>query len=316
MSARQRAYIYVVLAVLFWGMSAPIIKIGVMHVDPITYLAYRFAFTSLIFLFAIYLFRHTLHYPQHLREWVTVIFQGLLRVGLGFTLMVFALMQTSATEVSLINATSPIWTIFLSYLLLHERISSRIRVGVGLACIGTLITVVEPILNADANHFSGLLGNLLVITANIASSFSLIFSKKAYKKHISPLIVAGSSFVLGFILILPIAIYNSGSVSMLISEISQISDLGHVSIWYMILFGGLLAHTLNQTALASIEASKIVIFSYLQPLFAFPLAFVYLHEIPSSYFLIGAACICLGVLIAEYKGSIRRPLQQVVSYLT
>jgi len=70
---------------------------------------------------------------------------------------------------------------------------------------------------------------------------------------------------------------------------------------YMALLGSMVAYFTYIYGLAKIEASEATIFTYLQPLFAVPLAAVWLAEKITLLFLIGALLIGLGVFICEKR---------------
>ena len=70
-------------------------------------------------------------------------------------------------------------------------------------------------------------------------------------------------------------------------------------ILYMAVFGSIIAFTAYQVAQKHLEASQVSIFSYLTPLVAVPLAFLWLKEQLGVWFLIGAVVIGIGVIIAE-----------------
>ncbi len=70
-------------------------------------------------------------------------------------------------------------------------------------------------------------------------------------------------------------------------------------ILYMALFSGILAYTFYNKALESIEASKLAVFYYLQPLVAVPVSLVLLGDTISYIFVAGAGLIIFGVFLVE-----------------
>ena len=72
-------------------------------------------------------------------------------------------------------------------------------------------------------------------------------------------------------------------------------------ILYMAIFSSVIAYTLYEYGLSIIEASEATLFAYLQPIFAAPVALLWLKEKITPPFIIGAVVIGLGVAISEYR---------------
>ena len=69
----------------------------------------------------------------------------------------------------------------------------------------------------------------------------------------------------------------------------------------MALLSGSLAYTLSHAGQKTIEIGEAAVFSYLYPLFAAPLAVLWLGEKITPSFIFGGLVITVGVVIAEYK---------------
>jgi DME family drug/metabolite transporter len=71
----------------------------------------------------------------------------------------------------------------------------------------------------------------------------------------------------------------------------------------MALISGALGYFLFSLGQKSIEASEATVFSYIKPIFAVPLAVIWLGEKITVPFIIGSIIITLGVAVAEIKKS-------------
>jgi drug/metabolite transporter (DMT)-like permease len=69
----------------------------------------------------------------------------------------------------------------------------------------------------------------------------------------------------------------------------------------MAVFSGNIAYFLWHKAQKTIEVSEAGLFTYLQPIFAIPLAVLWLQETVSLPLLVGGVVTATGVFIAEYK---------------
>ena len=71
----------------------------------------------------------------------------------------------------------------------------------------------------------------------------------------------------------------------------------------MAVFSSVVAYSAYTYGLKKIEASETSVFTYLQPLFAIPIAVIFLGEKLTIYLIIGAILITLGVFVCESRPS-------------
>jgi drug/metabolite transporter (DMT)-like permease len=67
----------------------------------------------------------------------------------------------------------------------------------------------------------------------------------------------------------------------------------------MALLSSIVAYMLFHWGLQKVEVTDAALFTYLSPLFAFPVAYILLKETPSPTTTIGALFIAIGIMIAE-----------------
>lgn len=293
MSARTRAYLLLLIAVAIWGFAGPVIKFTLGYFDPIVFLTYRFGLTSLILVPLLFIWQ-----PRFWRnlsrftpkDWFYLIICGLTGTTLQLLLLFWGFNLTSAIDASLISSASPILSTLAAWLFLKDRITIREKIGIAIACVGSIIIVFQPLSGSLA-------GNLLVVAADIVWVVYLILSKKLLRHQLSPLLITTSNFFIGF---LSMSIIFFFSRSMNYEPITN-NLSAHLGVIYMAIFSGALAYFLFQRAQKSIETSEANVFTYLMPIFATPLAYFWLHEPITSPFLVGAAVIAAGVTISEIK---------------
>ena len=106
-------------------------------------------------------------------------------------------------------ATAPAFTVILAAVWLHERLSGRQAIGVGLASLGGIIV-------AMGGDFSALLagqtlrtlpGNILIFLSSLVWAVFIILSKKAVRDRPSALVTSGT-FFFGMLFTLPLFFYE------------------------------------------------------------------------------------------------------------
>jgi len=289
---RKKAYFLMLVTILIWGIALVVIKNTLSYVSPINFLFWRLLITSWIFFpFFIYQFNKN---PLSFTEVVKLGLWGMLGTSIPLLLLFEGLARTTAIDTALIAVVGPLLVIIGGALLLKEKVEKHEKIGILLALIGTIVTIIQPFLEHQKTAGENILGNALVLASCFIGAAYILFAKNDLKKH-SPFMVTSIAFFGGLVSLLPIFYYyNIDAISMIpVNE-------AWFGILYMAIFSSVIAYTTRANALKLIEASEVAVFSYLQPLIAIPLSVLLLHEVVTLPFLIGAGLIAIGVCIAEF----------------
>ncbi len=293
-SARTRAYLMLLIVAVVWGLATPIIKYTLGGFEPLFFLTYRFGVSSLIaVIIAIFAKQHL---PKNRSNFLNLLLYGFLTstVSLGFLFL--GIKNTTVLDASLITLASPLLISIAGSLYLKEHITKRERVGMGIAFLGTIVTIIEPIIQNGNGHIR-LSGNILIIGYLVATAWGAVIGKKLLRNNVSPLVMTNTSFIVGFITLLPFAIFSAPSVNTILNT----PFTYHLGVFYMAILSGTIAYYLSNRAQKTIEISEAGLFSYLFPIFSTPLAILWIGEKITPMFVIGAVIIATGVVIAEVK---------------
>lgn len=294
--ARLRSYLMLLAVTVIWGIATPIIKFTLQGFDPAVFLAYRFSISTVlaIIIFAVF----GLHIPKNKGALLLVLLYGFLNsvVSLGF--LFFGMENTTVLETGLITLASPLIISTAGVYFLHEHVTKREKFGMGIAIIGTALTIIEPLIVNGHNNLK-FSGNLLVFGYVISTVVTTLIVKNLLKKGVDALLMTNMSFIIGFVCFTAYVLY-SGSLSSTYS-ILHIPYPYHLGVAYMAIVSGTLAFYLNNRAQKSIEIGEASLFSYLLPLFSLPLAVLWLGEKITPTYLVGGVIIIIGVIIAEIK---------------
>lgn len=289
MPVRTRAYFYILIAVAIWGIAGVVIKSTLSYLDTITFLTYRFGLTSLILL--PFWFRKI---PKlNKKDWFILVVTGLFSTTIQLLLLFWGFERTTAIEGTLISSMAPIFVALAGHHFLNDKITKREQIGMFIALIGTLIVVGLP------KNMTNVWGNILVLLANLVWTAEAILSKKLLRLNLEPFFMTSAFFLIGFISMLPIYLLSNHQ------PITSLPLIGWFGFFYMVFLSGMLAYTFFYKGQKTIEASEANTFMYLQPVFATPVAYFWLHEKITWEFLLGGIVITVGVLLATLK--LRRP---------
>jgi drug/metabolite transporter (DMT)-like permease len=293
-SARTRAYLMLLIVAIIWGVASPIIKYTLGGFSPIVFLTYRFGISTIIALISFAVFG--LHLPTDKKTFWLMLFCGFLTSTVSLGLLFFGLNDTTVLDSSLISLASPLIISMAGVVFLHEKVTKREKIGMGIAVIGTILTVIEPIIQRGHEYLK-FSGNLLILGYVVATVIVAVITKRLLRSGVNPLTLTNFSFIIGFISFLPFVFINSQK-SLLSASFSY-----HLGVFYMAIISGSLAYFLSNKAQKTIEIGEQSLFAYLYPVLSLPIAVLWLGEKITSTFIVGAIIITIGVAIAEIKRS-------------
>jgi drug/metabolite transporter (DMT)-like permease len=291
---RRKAYLALLTTALIWGLAPPIIKYTLAFTSPLTFLFYRFLIVSLI-LFIPLVIKLT-KIKLNLRLGLEYLFLGFLGTPLTLLLLFYGMQKTSAINASLISIFTPILVILGGVIFLKEKVTRQERLGISLIFLGALFSVIEPLFKNGLHLNQNLIGNLLILGGSLTwASFSLLRRKAG--ETLDSFVLSASSFLVGLITLLPFVTFNFSPPAGGFTFNSN----AWPGICYMAILGSIIAYFTYIYGFSKIEASEATLFTYLEPVFAIPVAVIFLKENPSLLFLFGATLIVVGVFISQLK---------------
>ena len=287
----------ILFSIILWALSFPLLKIGLKVIPPITFAALRFVITTVPF--TILMIRkgglNSLIEPLR-KDWPMFFSFGILIVALpnifqniGMNLMPEG---TAASVASIIQCSTPIFTIILALIFLHESFGFKKWFGAGLSLIGALLLITE-----GGTTFIGLnvLGNTLILLSAVCYSISGVIGKRALSKY-EPLTLLAIGTLVGSVCL--------GATALFTEQVDAVLDLS-ITMWSIVLFLGLMvgfiASLLWYMALKRMELSKLILFVYLIPVLAPIISYFMLGELISLQTILLGALIIGGVIIAQYE---------------
>jgi len=296
LSKRSLAYLALLATTIIWGVAIVVIKYTLNFIDPLSFLFFRFLISSAV-LFPFFLMFIRTH-PLSKRDLPQLFFLGILATTIVLYLLFWGMEYTTATDVCLISVLGPVMIVFGGAYFLKEKVTRKERFGLSLAVFGAMIAVLEPLLKRNAHHGAHF-GNMLVFLSYIIwAVYTLLYKKESSKYH--PLVVTFFNFFSGLITLAPVYLFKKlpfTNYHLLITPPAA----AFPGILYMSIFSSCIAYFTYNLGVSLIEASEASLFEYLKPIFAAPLAVVWLKEEVTFPFLVGAVIIAIGVAISESR---------------
>jgi drug/metabolite transporter (DMT)-like permease len=200
---------------------------------------------------------------------------------------------TTVINTTLLSTTIPAFTLLVSIVLGHDRLSLRRVIGIALAASG-VIYLINPFRADLSSH--NMVGNLLVATSSLLYAIYIVISKDLFERY-GALNVITWIFVVGSIITIPAGFYCFSS-----AQVHTLPMTVWLTIVFIILFPTVGAYYLNAWALTQVTPSTVAIYIYMQPLFAFGVAPILLGEKWNWRTVIAAILIFSGVAIVTRRG--------------
>ena len=285
--SKLTASFYALLSISFWGVSFVSIKSVLEKLDPYSLMVLRFGLGAL-FLLVILLFtrsrlRISITYIPHL------IVLGILGVFIHQLLQATALLTINASSAGWLISFAPIFTVILSVLFLHEKMNAKKGFGMMVAIVGVFLVTTTR--SGHSFEFSVNIGFFLMLLSTLNWAVYSILLKKLHIPY-PALVVTFYMSLIGFVLTLPFIIRNRGWESLPLLTQTEWAHL-----LFLAVFVSAIGYWYWGKALEVLDASKVTIFIYLEPLVTLLAAIFLLHEKFILISAIGGIIIIIGVMI-------------------
>lgn len=283
-------YPYLVIAMIFWGISWPSSKILTFYTDPFTLMFLKF-FISAIALIPIFLLLNDKRFfsAQVIKPLVVATFFIILYNLFFFYGLKYGLAGLGGIVVT---GSNPIFTFLIVAIIDKINIPKRKKVALIIGLIGTAITLHIENLNLK-ELVDG--GNLFFLLASLSWSLVTIYSTNA-KQHLNSLLFsiylyAGSS-VITYILFID----NNSLI-----EIFTFEFLFWINLFFVTIITTAISTTIYFKASNILGASNASSFIFLVPIVAVLSSAILLNEVPNITSLIGGTLLIFSVWLINKK---------------
>ena len=255
-----------IIAVLIWSMNIAVTRYVSDYISPVSISFYRWLVAFIILtpfmLPQVWKQRHLV--KQHFMQFVVLSAFGMfLYQGLAYS----AAHYTTATNMGIINAFIPVFTIFVSILILREIPNRFAVVGSILSFLGLLYVIGRGDFS-NLTQLAGHSGDLIMVLAVFFYAFYGVFLKK-WQLKVPLLLSLYVQIALTLVYHLPFVLYYG---------IDAINQGNVASVLYAGILPSLVAPLLWMMAVQYLGPNRTSIFMNLMPVFTAIIAYFWLHE--------------------------------------
>jgi len=289
-STGKGIYIFVVLSMLFWGLSFVWSKIVFKYYDPLTTIFLRLIFSTAFLLAYMGVFR--LFEKIRKKDIKLFLLCSLFNPFLYFIGENYGLKLTTPTISAVVIATIPLFTPLAARFVVKERLTLLNYAGIIISFTGIVMMLAKPDMTLEADPSGIFLLLLAVVSAVIYS----VLIKKLVTRY-RPITIITYQNVLGIVLFLPFfLIFGLENFLSTRPTPELVSSLLLLSV-----FASSLAFIFFTKGIRELGVSKANVFSNLIPVFTGIFSYILVSERFNTQKMIGMLIIMTGILVAQIK---------------
>lgn len=289
---------------VLWGGSFFFIGIAVKELPPLTIVACRLAMAALALLAVLRLTGVEL--PRERKVWAAFFGMGVLNNVIPMTLIVWGQGHIASGLASILNATTPLFTVIVAHhLTTDERLTGQRFTGVIVGFVGVAVMIGSAALTS---WDSSILAQIAVLGATLSYGFASVFGRRFKTMGVPPLATAAGQVTASSTILLPLALIVDHPWTLAMPSTRVVLSLAGLA-----LVSTALAYLIFFRLLARAGATNVGLVTFLIPVSAILLGVLVLGETlaarhVSGMVLIGAGLILIdGRLVAGLNFSGRKP---------
>lgn len=280
-----------------WGLSYIMIEVTLKSLPIMAIVCARLLLAAVVLLGVARVMDVKL--PRSPRLWLSFSVMGLLNTVVPFTLIVWAQQQIDAGLAAILNATTPLFTVVVAHFFTRdESFTPRKIVGVVLGIIGVTI-----IIGPDALH--GLRGNALAQLASLAAALCYAFGGVYGRRFrdLKPILPSIGQAVTGGLILLPFMLVLNRPWELPAPPMAVIAAVATLAVVCTAM-----AYLVYFRILASAGATNVLLVTFLIPVSAIILGWLFLDEVllPRHFAGMGMIAGGLAVMDGRVLGMLRR----------
>ena len=277
------------IAVCIWSLNIAVTRYVTAFIEPVSISFYRWlvAFILLTPFMLPKLLRQREQIRPHLKKLAVLSAFGMvLYQGLAYS----AAHYTTATNMGIINAFIPVFTIFAAFFVLRERPNMYAVLGTALSLFGLFYVIGQGSLSqilALGQHS----GDVLMLFAVFFYAFYGVYLKK-WQLALPLMISLYVQICFALLYHLPFLTFTGLDV---------LNQQNITSVLYAGIFPSLIAPLVWMLAVQKLGPSQTSVFMNLMPVITAIIAYVWLNEAWTIYHTVGGGIILLGIVLAQRK---------------
>ena len=187
---------------ILWGGSFFFMEVAVVSLPPFTVVILRVGLAAVALNFIVRLFGTSM--PTQPSVWKTFLIMGVLNNLIPFSLIVWGQIYIASGLASILNATTPMFTVLVAHVLTTDEKATGGRIfGVVMGLAGVTLMIGPDVLQ---QFDEGVVGQIAVVGAAVSYALAGIYGRRFVRMGLSPMTTATGQLTAASILLLPVAL--------------------------------------------------------------------------------------------------------------
>ena len=287
---RMQDWLLLLILSLIWGSSFFFNAVALRGLQVFTVIALRMSLAA-IALWIVVLVRG-IHLPRSLRVWGAFGVMGLINNVIPFALVVWSQTHITSSLASILNATTPLFTVVLAGLLLSdEKVTLNKALGMAVGFAGVVLMIGPAALNGIGTDT---LAQAAMLVATLCYASSGVYARRFKEMGVSPMMTAAGQATASSLILIPLTLIVDQPFA---SPLPRLDSLAAVTA--LGILGTALAFTLFFRLLGSVGATNAALVTFLIPVWANVLGTVVLNERLEAVHLAGMLIIGVGLSLID-----------------
>lgn len=286
----------ILLLSLLWGGSFFFTGIAVRELPPLTIVVLRVGLAALILLAIVN--ATGLRMPRDRAGWTTLAAMGFINNVAPFSLLVWGQTHIPSGLASILNATTPLWTVVVAHTLTtDEKMTAPRLAGVALGFLGVVVML-------GPAKLTGLTDNVLAqfacLAAALSYAFAGVYGRRFKRMGLAPIPAAAGQVAASSLLLLPAALVVERPWTLAMPSLSAVGAILGIAA-----LSTALAYVIYFRVLATAGATNLMLVTFLIPVSAIVLGALVLGERLDRRDFFGMGLIGLGLVTIDGRALAR-----------
>lgn len=196
-------WMMLVLLSVLWGGSFLFVGVAVRDLPVLTIVVLRVGLASLVLWGMVVFLRRAV--PGDPGVWFAFLGMGVLNNVIPFSLIVWGQQTIASGLASILNATTPLFTVAVAGLLLYdERINGRKIAGIAAGFAGVVVMIGPGVLSGLG---ADLLAQIACLSGALSYAFAGVFGRRFKRLKVDPIVVAAGQVTGAALMLAPLALF-------------------------------------------------------------------------------------------------------------
>lgn len=275
----------IALSVL-WGGSFFFTGVAVKELPPLTIVVCRVALAAVVLLLAMRIMGQKM--PAARTVWLAFFAMGFLNNVVPFTLIVWGQVHVASGVASILNATTPLFTVLVAHgLTRDEKMTVPRFLGVILGIIGVAVMIGEDAVRALGVN---VIAQFAILGAALSYAFAGVYGRRFRTLGVTPMATATGQVIASTLMLIPVMLVVDQPWTLPVPCLSVVGALIGIAT-----LSTALAYILYFRILATAGATNLLLVTFLIPISAIVLGVLVLGEVMLREHFIGMAFIGSGL---------------------